>query len=104
MSWSNIAAMDAARDCYHAMRELVLRHPGGHSSESSLATLRKLRHIAERAAADADCSARLATIDEHAALLFSGCGSGNWVRRRILVELEEFRTRLYVLEVRKQAA
>jgi hypothetical protein len=96
--------MDTARDCYHAMRELVLRHPGGRSSEASIAMLRRLCHVAERAAADADCSARLAAIEEHAALLFSGCGSGNWVRRRILVELEEFRSRLYVLEVTKQAA
>jgi hypothetical protein len=100
--------MDAARECYHAMRELVLRHPGGRSSEASLAALRKLCHIADKAAADADCSARLAAIEEHAALLFSGCGSGNWVRRRLLAELEQFRSRLYVLEVensskRKQA-
>jgi hypothetical protein len=100
--------MDAARECYHAMRELVLRHPGGCSSEASLAALRKLCHIADKAAADADCSARLAAIEEHAALLFSGCGSGNWVRRRLLAELEQFRSRLYVLEVensskRKQA-
>ena len=91
--------MDLARDCYHAMRELVLRHPGGRSSEASLAALRKLCHIAEKAAADADCCARLGAIEEHAAVLFSGCGSGNWVRRRILAELEQFRSRLYVLEV-----
>lgn len=96
--------MDAARDCYHAMRELVLRHPGGRSSEASLAALRKLCHIADEAAADAGCSARLAAIEAHAGILFSGCGSGNWVRRRILAELEEFRTRLYALEVKKEAA
>jgi hypothetical protein len=96
--------MDLARDCYHAMRELVLRHPGGRSNEASLATLRKLCHIAEKAAGDADCSARLAAIEAHAAMLFSGCGSGNGVRRRILAELEEFRTRLYFLEVTEKAA
>ena len=96
--------MDHARDCYHAMRGLVLRHPGGRSSEASLAALRKLCHIADKAAADAECSARLAAIEDHAALLFSGCGSGNWVRRRLLAELEEFRARLYALEVTKEAA
>lgn len=94
--------MDLARDCYHAMRELVVRHPGGRSSDASLGALRKLCHIAEKAAADADCSARLAAIEAHAAILFSGCGSGNWVRRRVLAELEEFRTRLYALEVTKE--
>ena len=66
--------------------------------------VRKHCRVAERAAADADCSARLAAIEEHAALLFSGCGSGNWTRRRILAELEEFRSRLYGIEVTKQAA
>jgi hypothetical protein len=91
--------MDAARDCYYTMRELVLRHPGGRSSHASLAALRKLCHIAEKAAADAECSTRLAAIEEHAAVLFSGCGSGNWLRRSILAELEQFRSRLYVLEV-----
>ncbi len=96
--------MDAALDCYYAMRELVIRHPGGRASESSLATLRKLCHIAGKAADDGECRARLAAVEAHAGTLFSGVGSGNWVRRRILAELEEFRTRLYVLEVTRQAA
>ena len=96
--------MNTARDCYHAMRELVLRHPGGHANEASLASVRKLLNIAERAAADAECTARLAAVERYAADLFSGCGSGNWVRRRILVELEEFRARLYLLEVTQKAA
>jgi hypothetical protein len=96
--------MDAALDCYYAMRELVIRHPGGRASESSLATLRTLCRIVGKAAADGECRARLAAVEEHAAALFSGVGSGNWVRRRILAELEEFRTRLYVLEITKQAA
>lgn len=91
--------MDAARECYYTMRELVLRHPGGSSSEASLAALRKLCHIAGKLAADGECNARLAAIEEHATILFSGCGSGNWVRRRMLAELEQFRSRLYVLEV-----
>ena len=95
--------MDAALDCYHAMRELVIRHPGGRASESSLATLRKLCHIAGKAAADGECRARLTAVEAHAGVLFSDVGSGNWVRRRILAELEEFRTRLYALEVQKAA-
>lgn len=96
--------MDTARDAYHAMRELVLRHPGGRASESSLAALRKLCHIADKAAADPDCSARLAEVEAHAAVLFSGCGSGNWARRRVLAELEQFRSRLYALEVANSSA
>jgi len=95
--------MDAALDCYHAIRELVIRHPGGCVSESTLAALRKLCHLADKATADGECRARLAAVEGHAAVLFSGVGSGNWVRRRILAELEEFRTRLYALEVQKAA-
>ena len=91
--------MDAALDAYHAMRELVLRHPGGRADEGSLGTLRRLCRIAERAAADEHCCARLAAVEAHAAVLFAGSGSGNWVRRRILAELEEFRSRLYEVEV-----
>lgn len=87
--------MDTALEAYYAMRELVVRHPGGRASESSLATLRKLCHIAARAAADAECAARLAEVERNATLLFSGAGGINWPRRRALAELEHFRARLH---------
>jgi hypothetical protein len=86
--------MDTALEAYYAMRELVLRHPGGRASESSLAALRKLCRLAERGAADAECSALLSEVEQHAALLFSGAGC-NGARRRILAALEHFRARLH---------
>lgn len=88
-----MAGMDAL-DAYYAMREIVLRHPGGRASETSLAALRKLCQLAAGAAADAECAARLSEVEQHAALLFSGSGGGNSPRRRILAALEHFRARL----------
>lgn len=87
--------MDTALEAYYAMREIVLRHPGGRASDSALAALRKLCDAAARAAPDAECAARLAEVEETAAVLFSGAGC-NGARRRILAALEHFRARLHV--------
>jgi hypothetical protein len=86
------------------MRELVARHPGGTSSESAAATLRKLCRIAAQAAEDATCAAALAQVEAYGAELFSGCGSGNWVRRRLLRALEEYQARLSALEALQRSA
>jgi hypothetical protein len=86
--------MDAALDAYHAMRELVLRHPGARAGDALLASLRTLCRAAASAAADAECAARLAEVEESAMLLFSGTVNANWARRRILAALEHFRARL----------
>lgn len=87
--------MDAALDAYYAMRELVLRHPGGRAGDALLASLRKLCRAAASAAADAECAARLAEVEESAMLLFSGTVNANWARRRMLAALEHFRARLH---------
>jgi hypothetical protein len=96
--------METARECYYAMRELVARHPGGTSSESAAATLRKLCRIAAQAANDATCAAALAQVEAHGAELFSGSGSGNWVRRRLLRALEDYQARLSALEALQRSA
>jgi hypothetical protein len=89
---------DAARDCCFAIRELVVRHPGGTSSEATAAAVRKLCRIAAHEADDERCAGLLRRVEDHAAELFSGCGSGNWVRRELLRSLEDFRARLYEIE------
>jgi len=94
--------MDTALECYYTMRELVLRHPGGRSGEASLAALRKLCRLAERSAADPGCAAALAAVERHAAELFAGHGGGNWARRQLLRELEEFRARLAAVEAARR--
>ena len=96
--------MDTARECYHALRELVVRHPGGTSSEAAAATLLELCRAAARAADDASCAAALALVEQYGVELFAGCGSGNWVRRRLLRALEDYHARLSVLEALRRAS
>jgi len=96
--------METARECYYAMRELVVRHPGGTSSESAAAALRKLCRLAAQAAGDEACAAALAQVEACGAELFSGCGSGNWVRRRLLRALEDYQARLSALEALQRSA
>ena len=89
--------LDAARDYYYVMRELIAHHAAGTANERSLHTVRRLCRAAG-ALADGECSAALAAIEEHATRFFSGsAGAAGW-RRQLLRELEWFRARLYALE------
>lgn len=89
--------LDAARDYYYVIRELVAYHPGGSRNESSLATVRRLCRAAA-AIGDAECADALAAIEAHAAQYFSGGSEAAWTRRQLLRELEWYRARLYALE------
>lgn len=89
--------LDAARDYYYVIRELVAYHPGGTTNESSLATVRRLCRAAA-AIEDRECGAALAAIEEYAARYFSGGPEAAWTRRQLLRELEWYRARLYALE------
>jgi hypothetical protein len=89
--------LDAARDYYYVIRELVAYHPGGTSNASSLATVRRLCRAAA-AIEDGECAAALAAVEEHAAQYFAGGPEAAWTRRQLLRELEWFRARLYALE------
>ncbi len=89
--------LDAARDYYYVIRELVAYHPGGTTNESSLATVRRLCRAAA-AIEDRECGDALAAIEEHAARYFAGAPEAAWTRRQLLRELEWYRARLYALE------
>ena len=89
--------LDAARNYYYVMRELVAHHPGGTANERSLATVRKLCRAAG-ALEDGECAAALAAIEEYAARYFSGAADAAAARRQLLRELEWFRGRLHALE------
>lgn len=89
--------LDAARDYYYVMRELIAHHAAGTANERSLHTVRRLCRAAG-ALADDECSAALAAIEEHAARFFSGSEGAAGSRRQLLRELEWFRARLYALE------
>jgi len=89
--------LDAARDYYYVMRELIAHHAAGTANDRSLVTVRKLCRAAD-ALEDGECSAALAAIEEHAAQFFSGSDGAAGSRRQLLRELEWFRARLYALE------
>lgn len=89
--------LDAARDTYYVVRELVLHHAGG-ANERSLATVRKLCRAAAGAIADRECDEALSAVEQHAAQYFSGRPCTDWTRRQLLRELEWFRARLYAVE------
>ncbi len=89
--------LDAARDYYYVMRELIAHHAAGTSNERSLTTVRSLCRAAA-AIEDRECGAALAAIEEHAARYFSGAAEASLARRQLLRELEWFRGRLHALE------
>jgi hypothetical protein len=89
--------LDAARDYYYVMRELIAHHAAGTTNERSLATVRKLCRAAQ-ALEDSECGAALAAIEEHAERYFSGSSESAAARRHLLRELEWFRGRLHALE------
>jgi hypothetical protein len=89
--------LDAARDYYYVMRELIAHHAAGTTNERSLATVRKLCRAA-RVLDDGECAAALTAIEEHAASYFSGGSEAVAARRHLLRELEWFRGRLHALE------
>lgn len=95
--------LDAARDYYYVMRELVAHHAAGTANERSLVTVRKLCRAAA-ALEDRECGAALASIEEHASRYFSGGAEASSTRRQLLRELEWFRGRLYALEGMLRAA
>jgi hypothetical protein len=88
--------LDAARDTYYVIRELVVHHPGG-ANERSLATVRKLCRAAACAIHDRECDEALSAVEQHAAQYFTRACS-DWTRRQLLRELEWFRARLYAVE------
>jgi hypothetical protein len=96
--------LDAARNCYYAIRELVRHHPDGTASERSLRALADLCRDVGLSVPDAECRAALRAIEELGAQLFSGCESSSWVRRQLLRELEWFRACLFAIEAARESA
>ena len=97
--------LDAARECYYAIRGLVRQHPDGTRDDAALATLRALCRSVGLGVPDAECRAALQAIEELAGPLFTACEAPAWVRRQLLRELEWYRASLLALEsARDQAA
>ena len=96
--------LDAARECYYAIRGLVRHHPDGSRNEKALAALRARCRSVGLSVPDAECRAALQAIEELACPLFSACEGPAWVRRQLLRELEWFRASLLAHESARERA
>ena len=93
---------------YGALREVVIHHPGGWADTAALARMREYCRAAAEAIDDGECRERISTIDELARELYSKDGhlrfertqtSGrDFLRLRILRELNAFDARIIALE------
>lgn len=105
--------LDAAERQYHALRELIIHHPGGWRDESSLQRLRKICRAANAAVEDLECREHIGAVEDYACGLYSETGHRKWalgnmsgadlLRLRILRELSSFQGRLAFLEASQQA-
>jgi hypothetical protein len=93
--------LQTARNCYAAIRELIVRHRGG-PDEAMLARLKALCRAAIAAVDDIEARMPLLAVEEYAASLFSAAPSP-FVKLHMLRELEWFLARLFVIEAARDA-
>lgn len=96
--------MHEARELFGAIGELIIAHRAGSTDERSLDRLRELCRAAAQITGERDCAEALAAIEEQAGELFCACGSGIWVRHRMLKQLERCRARALTLLATREAA
>ncbi|HYY62762.1 MAG TPA: hypothetical protein VE756_15375 [Burkholderiales bacterium] len=106
--------LDEARRLYSALRDIVIHHHGGWADYESLGKMRKLVNAALAAVDDVECHQHLESAAEHSAEVFSENGHKKWdrsymtgvdfLRLRILRELDAFHSRLFALEAMARAA
>ena len=98
-----------ARETYKALREVVIRNPGGWDDAASRARVVALCSHAIAVLADAECHDRLRTVEEQARELYSLSRHRAWQRRtmtgadylrlQMLISLEAVNTRLFFIDV-----
>lgn len=106
--------LDEARRLYSALRDIVIHNQGGWPDYESLGNVRKLVNAALNAVQDVECHHHLESVAEHSAEVFSKNGHKKWdrsymtgvdfLRLRILRELDGFYSRLFALEAMQRAA
>ena len=104
-----------ARDCYAALRDLVIQNSGGWDDADTRRKVDGLCSAASAALDDAECRERLRTVRSQAEDLFSREGHRKWARKnmsgadylrlQMLISLEALNTRLFFIDtVRHRAA
>lgn len=99
------------RDCYAALRELVIHNPGGWDDAGSREKVERLCAAGIAALDDEECRGRLRAVQAQAAELYSSDGHRKWVRPsmsgadylrlQILIALEALNTRLFLLDTQR---
>jgi hypothetical protein len=99
------------RNCYAALRELVMQAHGGWNDVDSREKAERLCGAALVALDDAECRERLRSVQSQSLELFSRFGHLKWARRnmtgaeylrlQILITLEGLNTRLFAMETQR---
>jgi hypothetical protein len=102
------------RECYAALRELVIQNNGGWDDVESRSRMARLCHAGIAALDDPECRERLGTVQAQAAELFSREGHLKWTRKnmsgadylrlQILIALEALNTRLFFIDAMRNRA
>ncbi len=110
---SSYPDLSEAHRQHGALREVVIHHPGGWPDTAALAKVREYCRAAAEAVDDSECRERIASIDSLARDLYSRDGHLRWertqtsgrdfLRLRILRELNAFDARIIALEEMRRA-
>jgi hypothetical protein len=102
------------RDCYAALRELVIQSDGGWDDVVSRAKVERLCRAGTDALDDAECRERLRAVEAQAAELFSkdkhvrwsrkNMSGADYLRLQILIQLEAVNTRLFFIATLRNRA
>jgi hypothetical protein len=103
------------RETYVTLRELVIQNPGGWDDVASRSKVERLCDAGSVAIEDSECRARLRSVANQAAELYSRTGHLKWsrakmsgadyLRLQMLIALEALNTRLFFLSaLREQPA
>jgi len=105
--------LDGARAHYHALRGLIIHHPGGWRDEIVLRKLEYTCRAAADATGDRECRKHIGAIEDYCQELYSAAEHLKWahghtsgadyLRLQILRELDAFNDRLSVIEAARDA-
>jgi len=106
--------LDSARAQYHALRGLIIHHPGGWRDEIALRRIEHICRSAAEATRDRECRQHIGAIEDYSQELYSVAGHLKWarghtsgadyLRLQILRELDAFNARLSAIEAARDAS
>jgi hypothetical protein len=102
------------RNCYSALREFVIRNPGGSDDADMRAKVERLCEAGAATLDDAEVRERLRSVLWRARDMYSSDGHRKWerphmsgaeyLRLQILIDLEGLNTRLFFIDARRERA